>query len=445
MSFTYISFIYYFLPLFLLGFYLLPRRLRTGWLCVASLLFYAWGGLKDLAVLLVLTLVCFAFSRLQIKTGKGSMAGAVFCLAVLAVFKYLETPFGFPLGVSFYTFHLVSYLIDVRREPSRAGSFGTLFAYVLMFPKLIMGPIVTWHDLSAQMEQADPDIRALSEGLFRFAVGLGKKTLLAMQLAPVTESLWMDAPNSGFSAWLGIICYTLQLYFDFSGYSDMAIGIGKAIGLDLGEHFLHPYCSHSVSEFYRRWHASLGNWFKEYLYYPLGGNRKGNARTLLNIMIVWLATGVWHGNTLNFPVWGIGLGVIICIERLTGLSKKTEGPVLRLWTVFWVMMGWVMFNAADLPAALDYYRCLFRPETFAATHALQTALHDTWYVIAAALIGTTPYVRDRFRAFAGTKLLQGKSELGKNIAMAAGFAVLLAVSTVIIINTGFSAFIYTKF
>lgn len=433
-------FIFYFMPGFFALYYLLPPKARRYALAIGGLLFYSWGRLRDAAVFLVLSLAVWALSRIAMRRKGAAAVGIVLCVAVLALFKYFDTPLGFPLGASFYIFHMISYLIDVARGSEAEKDPFVLLAYLAMFPKLIMGPIVPYHDLAEAIHAPSPTIEDAADGLFRFVVGLSKKTFFAMQLASITETLWQDAPYSGVSAWMAAIGFSMQLYFDFSSYSDMAIGLGRMAGFSFGENFLYPYLSCSVSEFYRRWHASLGRWFRDYVYIPLGGSRKGMARTTFNLMIVWALTGIWHGSTLNFLVWGLGLGILICIEKATGLAKAKKGVFGWFWTTIWIVLSWVPFHAPDLGTAAARLGMLFGSAPFVLTHPALTVLHDEWYVLAAALFGCTPLLRDCCRKIAGPG-----GTLRASLLKTAAMCALLALSLFLTLNLGYSAFIYTKF
>ena len=467
MSISDLSFIFYYLPAFYAVYYVCPARARRFVLALGGLLFYAWGRIGDAVFLLALSLVVWALTLAA--AGKGSVTGdrkaggpeagdgesspprslrrklfcwigIAICVAFLAAFKYLDTPLGFPLGASFYIFHMISCLADVMggTEPEKDPSY--FLAYVAMFPKLIMGPIVRYRDLVGELRAPAPTLTDVSDGLFRFVVGLSKKALLAMQLAPITESLWVDAPYSRPAAWLGAVCWSMQLYFDFSSYSDMAIGLGRMAGLSFGENFDYPYTSFSVTEFYRRWHISLGRWFRDYVYIPLGGSRRGTGRVLLNLMFVWLLTGMWHGSTLNFLVWGLGLGAVICVEKLAGIPKQKKNPVFWLWTTLWIVVSWVVFNSADLPSALAYVKAMFGGSPYVVSQSVKTAFHDTWYVLLGAAVACTPLVRNVCRK------LSGDTEgLRANILKGAALCVLMGLSLLVIVNSGYSAFIYTKF
>lgn len=381
MVFSSIVFLFRFLPLFFILYYLAPERVKNLILFLGSLVFYAWGEPVYVLLMLFSTAADYVHGRLlgRLRGKRGAryvlLSSVVINLGVLCFFKYadflMETVnalFGadlphpglpLPIGISFYTFQTMSYTIDVYRGQAKAQKnlldFGV---YVAMFPQLIAGPIVKYRDVEKSLHRRSVDLCSVSDGLKRFCLGLGKKVLLANQLG----ALWvlvsgMDARNvSMLTAWLGILAYAFQIYFDFSGYSDMAIGLGKMLGFRFPENFDYPYISASVTEFWRRWHVSLGSWFREYVYFPLGGNRKGLPRQLLNILIVWVLTGIWHGAGWNFLLWGLWFAVALMLEKL--FLKKLLSWLPRgigiCYTALVVLVGWVLF-ALDTPAGIWGY------------------------------------------------------------------------------------------
>lgn len=349
-------------------------------LIVFSLIFYAWG--EPIYIFLMLaSVVMNYFVGLFIGRGKQSskpalVVGLVLNIAIIGVFKYADflvdtlnlTGIGIPkpnialpIGISFFTFQSISYLIDVyRREVKAQRNFFSLLLYISMFPQLIAGPIVRYSTISEEISNRTINFNDISEGSFRFLIGLGKKVILANQLAEIS-SKFLDGNLSSLTtggAWLGIFAYTLQIYFDFSGYSDMAIGMGRCFGFHFDENFNHPYIARTITDFWRRWHISLGSFFRDYVYIPLGGNRRHQP---LNILIVWFMTGLWHGASWNFVLWGLYFGAIIMLEKYTILKIKDKIPpiFLHLYSIFVIVFGWVIFYFVDFSRLGEFIPILF--------------------------------------------------------------------------------------
>jgi len=386
MVFSSATFLFYFLPLVLILHYILKNTtLRNIFLLVSSLIFYAWGE-SEYVLLMILSITINYFLGLWIdkKRDKGTLIiwlGVIINIGLLGYFKYFNffidnlMGLGFmetfeykkvhlPIGISFFTFQSLSYLMDVRKGTAKVQrNLLDLGLYISLFPQLIAGPIIRYHDVATQIKNRIVTADGFIYGIRRFVIGLSKKLLIADPLALVAAEVFAIHPMDMAIpiAWLGIICYTLQIFFDFSGYSDMAIGIGRMLGFKFLENFNFPYISKSIQEFWRRWHISLSNWFRDYLYIPLGGNRKGNVRTYVNLIIVFLVTGIWHGAAWNFLIWGIYHGFFLIIERL-GLKnflKKLPNFLNHIYCLLVVMIGWVFFNARDLPYALGYIKTMF--------------------------------------------------------------------------------------
>ena len=384
MVFSSLLFLFRFLPLFLALYFAAPKAFRNGILFIGSLIFYGWGEPVYISLLLFSTLVDFIHGKLVGHfTEKGNLKGArlavassaVINLSLLFVFKYTDfvirsfnelTGSSFPLlglalpiGISFYTFQTMSYTIDVYRgEAPVQNSLISFGAYVSMFPQLIAGPIVRYQDIAAELNCRKENLEQFSLGIRYFIIGLGKKVLLANQAG----ALWTEingilpGERSILMVWLGILAFSFQIYFDFSGYSDMAVGMGHMLGFRFPENFSYPYISKSITEFWRRWHISLGTWFKEYVYIPLGGNRKGSLLQVRNILIVWLLTGIWHGASLNFLMWGVYFGILLLFEKfiLKNILKKLPSWIQHTYACLLVIFGWVLFAFEDLHAGLAY-------------------------------------------------------------------------------------------
>lgn len=473
MKLTELLYPFAFLPVCLLLYYVLPKRCRNAALLAASLLFFAWGT-PEYLVLLVLAILLNYFAGLELESlledGKTGHARLVLVLTILAdllpllFFKYygeaaaalnrvfvLSLPvhaLPAPVGVSFYTFTLLSALSDVYHGRAPMEKNLIRFAlFVSFFPKLTSGPIVQYADMQPQLEPHEFVRERVGSGMRLFVIGLAKKVILAGLLGTPFYALKALGPQalSVCGAWLGALLYALMLYFDFSGYSDMAIGLGRMLGFRFPENFRYPYLCSSISDFWRRWHISLGSWFKEYLYFPLGGSRAGTLRTLRNLLLVWLATGLWHGASWNYVLWGLYFGVLICLEKLLaprfrahprkGLLAGLYRPVCLLLAV----LGWVLFRAEDLPAAGRYFACLFGGAAGASAQA-RLYLHDFWPVLLLGAVGATPLCA-KLAGRLGAKLQPGVRAAVQAVLVLA----LLACSTVWLLNGSFQSFVYFQF
>ena len=374
MLFSSNTFLFGFLPAVVVLYYLCPRRCRNVLLLVASLIFYGWGEPKYVLLMLVSILLNYFCGlaagkrQTQQRSVRGVLiVGVVLNLGMLGFFKYGKFFFGsafpdipLPIGISFYIFQAMSYLIDVcRREVEVQKNVLTFGTYVTLFPQLIAGPIVRYRDVAEMLESRRENLPQFSRGVQRFVVGLSKKVLLANTFGSAWNALQVTTGTA--AAWLGLLCYTLQIYFDFSGYSDMAIGLGQLFGFTFLENFNYPYISASVTEFWRRWHISLSTWFKEYVYIPLGGNRKGLARQMFNILAVWLLTGLWHGASWNFVLWGGYYAALLILEKCWLLKAGEKLPLVlrRMLTMVLVMLGWALFYFENLGALGAFLGRLF--------------------------------------------------------------------------------------
>ncbi len=375
MVFSSLTFLFVFLPIVFIVYYAVPKKAKNVVILVSGLLFYAWGEPIYVLAMILSTFIDYTAGRLidkyddkpRVRTAC-LIVSLVMNIGLLGTFKYLgflinsvNGWFGLnianpnlplPIGISFFTFQSMSYTIDLYRRNIKVQKSAVSFmAFVTLFPQIVAGPIVRYEDVQNELDNRSVTEKMLGDGISRFITGLGKKVLIANNIGMLWAQIKaMDYGElSAVTAWLGILAFTFQIYFDFSGYSDMAIGLGKMMGFNFPENFNYPYMSHSISEFWRRWHITLGAWFRSYIYIPLGGNRKGLPRTIINLLIVWAVTGIWHGASWNFMLWGVYFGVLIILERLFmgKVLEKIPSFFSWLYTFVLVVFGWVMFDAVD--------------------------------------------------------------------------------------------------
>lgn len=466
MVFSSISFLFYFLPCVLIAYFIAPRRLRNAILAVASLLFYAWGEPRYILIMLFSTVADYTCGRLiareQNKGKKGKVyliASIVINLSVLGFFKYFNflagnvmSLFGgdatgllnvtLPIGISFYTFQTMSYTIDVYRKNVPAQKNIINFAtFVTLFPQLIAGPIVKYTDIAEELDDVNRgSVDMFSEGVARFIAGLGKKVLFANNIGLLWDAISSTSIGemSVVYAWLGIIAYAFQIYFDFSGYSDMAIGLGKIFGFNFPENFNYPYISQSITEFWRRWHMTLGSWFREFVYIPLGGNRVKMPAHIRNILVVWLLTGIWHGANWNFLLWGVYYGAILLIEKLflQKILDRLPRFVRHIYALVFILLGWVIFAFEDLSAGIAYLGVMFGGAEFINQKAIFDLL-SYLPMLVILCVASTPLAK---------RLLDLK--LIKKIAPVAIpiFAVaVLLLSVAYLVDSGYNPFLYFRF
>lgn len=465
MLFSSIPFLYYFLPLVLAVYFLTPARFRNAVLLLASLIFYAWGEPKYVLLMLASILSGYGFGLLQ-ERYRGQKGAKLVCglsvavsLSFLLYFKYADfflenfnaaTGLGVPLlrialpiGISFYTFQIISYTVDVYRGEPAQKNLIHLAAYVSMFPQLIAGPIVRYSDIAQQLEHRSHSTALAAEGVRRFLIGLGKKILIANQLGELCSVFRASDEKSVLFYWLYAVAFALHIYFDFSGYSDMAIGLGKVFGFHFLENFNYPYISASITEFWRRWHMSLGTWFRDYVYIPLGGNRVGRARQLLNILVVWMLTGFWHGAAWNFVVWGLMFAVLLIMEKLWLLKPLSKcRPLAHLYVVFFVVISFVIFNAENMGQALSDIGGLFGAGGIPLVSAEAVyCLRSFALVLILAVLGATPLLRN------GLVRLSKYPTAGKVLNALEPFTlfVLLLVMTGYLVDGSFNPFLYFRF
>lgn len=472
MLFSSLVFLFYFLPGALLVYYLAPKAARNAVLLVVSLLFYMWGGTGFTLLLIASILGNFLLAKLiersELHAKKWLIAGIVVNVALLFSYKYLQffiqvftpgpvpelTPEQqelakviLPVGISFYTFHQLSMLRDIYRDRTLPKvSLVNMSLYVALFPQLVAGPIVRYKDIIYQIHGRKETIDMLYRGVQRFLIGLFKKVIIANTCAVLADNIMkqdVSSISSG-AAWLGITAYTLQIYFDFSGYSDMAIGLGRLFGFNIPENFNLPYIAHSIKEFWRRWHISLSTWFRDYVYIPLGGNKKGPVRMYVNLMTVFLLTGFWHGASWSFIFWGFFHGVFLLIERL-GFDKvldKLPKAVGWFYTMLIVMVGWVFFRIEAFGDALEYVQRMF---SFSANYE-RSALYFLDYELLTVLIAAVILSTYSFRVFREQPLMvrftqAGVFELAKNMV----FLGLFVYCVMALTSSSYNPFIYFNF
>lgn len=465
MVFSSLTFLMGFLPLVLLMYFVVPKVWKNAVLFLFSLLFYAWGEPVYVCLMIFSTILDYTCGRLVDKyrgTAKaklGLMISVLVNLGLLFFFKYtdffIETINGIfhselpllnlplPIGISFYTFQTMSYTIDVYRGYAKVQknllSFG---AYVSLFPQLIAGPIVRYQDIADQLNESSHSFDKFGDGVKRFVTGLGKKVLLANNIGLLWNTISASSNLTVVGAWLGIIAFGFQIYFDFSGYSDMAIGLGKMFGFEFLENFNYPYISKSITEFWRRWHISLGTWFRDYVYIPLGGNRKGLPVQVRNIAIVWLLTGFWHGASWNFVLWGMLYGVLLMIEKLVLLKwlKKAPGFIGHCYTLFFVLMGWVLFAFDDISTGIFYCGAMFgRNAAFLNGQTIYQLL-SCLPLLLICVFASTPFAKMAYQK-ASNKCSEGLLVTADGL----GILLVIVLSVSYLISGSYNPFLYFRF
>ena len=465
MLFSSISFLYFFIPAIIALYFAVPYKLKNTVLLIFSLFFYAWGGVKYALLMVLAIALGYVFGLLIEKFRAKKIAKLFVGLAVACIisfmlyFKYtdffidnfnkitgLSIPLlriALPIGISFYTFQIISYVVDVYRGEKAQKNPINLAAYIAMFPQLIAGPIVRYHDVALQLESRTHSITLVSEGARRFIMGLAKKVLIANSMYDLSEIIYATDEKTVLLYWMYGISIALYIYFDFSGYSDMAIGLGRVFGFHFLENFNYPFISRSATEFWRRWHMSLGSWFRDYLYIPLGGNRVPKWRWLLNIFAVWMFTGFWHGAAWNFIIWGLFFGILLVIEKFWLLKYLNKSHVLsRIYILLAVITSFIVFQIPTLGESMTYIGGLF------GAGGIPFASAETFYylrsyavLLIAALVGATPLVKKLATKFSESK------KLGKvcNIVEPVVLAGLLVVVTAFLVDSSSNPFLYFRF
>lgn len=466
--FSSLIFIYMFLPVTLILYFIAPKKIKNFIILVMSLIFYGWGEPVYILLMLASLIIDYLGALLIEKTRHQKEKSRFIFVTILVInvsvlffFKY----YGFlidningifhtslkikslplPLGISFYTFQLISYIADVYMDKAKPQKNIINFAtYIAMFPQITSGPIVQYNYIASQISERVINISNVGVGLERFILGLGKKMILANNIGLIWTQIKATSIGeiSVLSAWIGIIAFTLQIYFDFSGYSDMAIGVANMLGFEFKENFNYPYISKSITEFWRRWHISLSSWFRDYIYIPLGGNRRGMLIQFRNIFIVWFTTGLWHGASWNFIIWGVYFGVLISIEKLFLLKvlDKLPGFIQNIYTMILVVIGWVFFDTSKLGEAVSYIKTMFgfagRPliDNY-ARYIMQTNV----IILILAIICATPLIKNIIR------ILKEKGKFPGALIVVVLCIGILTISTAYLVSESYTPFLYFKF
>lgn len=475
MVFASLIFICFFLPVVLLIYYLLrpfPVIFRNCWLLISSLFFYAWGEPYHLYLLVLSIAVDYLLgymvsSKIPGWIRKCSLVIAIlFHFGILFLFKYLESTVHFanevfkmdltipsialPIGISFYTFQAVSYIVDVYRQKSRPQADPIrLGLYISFFPQLVAGPIVRYETISEQLKNRKESLGGISEGMLRFCRGLGKKVLIANILGNIVDQIFqtVDAGNAIgiLTAWLGAVAYTLQIFFDFSGYSDMAIGLGKMFGFTFEENFNYPYIAASVTDFWRRWHISLSRWFRDYVYIPLGGSRVTKPRLFFNLFVVWMFTGIWHGADFTFLFWGLGYFMILAVEKFFDIPERLERSrlmknIYRVLTLTIVVFEWVIFRSAGMGRAVRYIKTMLGIGAYASNDLAVQLFHEGKWALLAGILLSTPIA-----AIGKGKLMGGPGKTVWEYGVSAFYGILLLVCIGFLVMDYHNPFLYFNF
>ena len=473
MLFSSLTFLFGFLPILLILYFILKKRkYKNIVLLIFSLIFYAWGEPKYIFLMLLTILIVYIFGILIDKFDKENKKilkkiSLIICIILilgsLIFFKYSNflienvnlafkakiKPLNIvmPIGISFYTFQILSYIIDLYNKKIKLQkNYFSLALYVSLFPQLIAGPIVRYETVEEEIDNRKETKEDVISGTKRFIIGLSKKVIIANQMALLADLIF-NKHNGAYGTtiiWLGTFAYTLQIYFDFSGYSDMAIGLGKIFGFHFLENFDYPYISKSVTEFWRRWHISLGTWFKDYVYIPLGGSREGTKKLIINILIVWALTGIWHGASWNFVIWGLYFGIILLIEKLflKKYLEKLPGFIQRIYVLFIVMILFIIFSSDNMSVALSNIKGLFgmNGEAFINDYTLHY-LKSYLPVLIIALFGTTPFIKILIDKLRKNKYVNNIINILEPILI----VVILVVVTSYLIDNSYNPFLYFRF
>ena len=462
MVFTSISFIYYFLPLLLICYFVVPKKFRNIILLMFSVLFYFYGEPKYILLMLIEVLISYVVGLLidKYKSKNILIIGIFIHVLLFGIFKYFNFVIinvnnlfhsnlnllnvVLPIGISFYTFQIISYEIDVyNKKVNVQSNILKYFLYVFLFPQLIAGPIVRYQDVNNEIDNRNVTFEMFANGLRRFIIGLSKKVIIANNLGELCNIYLNLGDKSVLFTWIFAISYMLQIYFDFSGYSDIAIGLGKMLGFNFPENFNYPYMAKSITDFWRRWHMTLSSWFRDYVYIPLGGNKKGVLKQIRNILIVWSLTGLWHGASWNFIVWGLYFGILLILEKFILKKYFSNVPkfIKGIYTLFLVMISFVIFQGDRLSSAFNIIKGLFglNGELFINNVTLYYLKGYVLFIVL-GVIGSTNYVKNLV-----IKISNGKGKKIVNILEPIYLLILLIIVTMYLIDSSYNPFLYFRF
>lgn len=459
-------FLYIFLPIMLLFYFIVPSKFKNAIMILASLVFFAWGEIRYIFIMLVLAVMDFVCGKKITKYRDNKkkkiiflMINVVVNLGILFFFKYadfiisninnltgLSIPLlniPLPIGVSFNTFQSLSYIIDVYRGTVKCEkSFYNYLTYTTLFPQIIAGPIVRYETVDEELETKNISLDNFSAGMKRFIIGLGKKVLIANSVGALWNTIEVGnyAELSMLFAWIGIIAFALQIYFDFSGYSDMAIGLAQIFGMKFDENFNYPYISKSITEFWRRWHITLSSWFRDYVYIPLGGNRRGLAIQIRNILIVWFLTGAWHGASWNFILWGVYFGVILILEKLflLKLLEKLPNIIRRIYAIVIILVSWAIFAFEDLARVGEYIKAMFINSTLWDNEALYYLQNYGVLILIGAICSIPLWKKLKEK-------IDSKNSKTLEVITTLGYVAIFVLSTASLVTNSFNPFLYFRF
>jgi Predicted membrane protein involved in D-alanine export len=466
MVFSSLPFLFFFFPIFLIIYFIVPNRIKNIILLIFSLIFYAWGEPIYIVLMIFSSVVDYTNGRLIEKYYNNKIKKRIFLilsviinLSLLGFFKYsnfLIENFNYfvgtnidllklslPIGISFYTFQTMSYSIDVYRGKVKAShNFLDFMTYVCMFPQLIAGPIVRYEDVEKELHVRNHNYDNFYNGIYRFVQGLFKKVLVANNIGMLFETISVISDKSMLLCWLGAIAFALQIYFDFSGYSDMAIGMGKIMGFNYPENFNYPYTATSITDFWRRWHMTLSSWFKDYLYIPIGGSRVSKLFNIKNLFVVWILTGFWHGANWNFIIWGLYFGILLILEKfvLNKFLEKLPNWLKRGYTLFLIIISWVIFAFDDVSIGKEYFSSMFNFKNIIDNNFIYY-FKEYFIILIVAIFFTTPFYK-KYLAIIGKN---SKIELISNVVCLVTMIILFIVAVSSLIGDTYNPFMYFRF